>query len=148
MATSYEADITAALIAQVVNNLASIDATWVSTANIAYPGVHLPIGSVPSFVALDLVFDHVKQAWLGPNADYYVEGTWVMAFFGEQGSGSAGLAQHRDAARALFAQGSQLGFGTNGRVLVFRPPVPEGPRENDNELLEGILRCPFYTYTP
>lgn len=144
MTTTFE-DIRTAVIAQVKNNLASIDAAWTASANVAWPGVHFPAAGKVSFMAVDIDYHSVRQAAIG-SPTRYIEGSVSLSFFAPQGTASADatLAAHLDHAQDLFPLGLSLTIGV--AVLRFRAPSPRPPREDDAEFLLGGLECPFYTY--
>ncbi len=147
MTTTYK-DITSAIIAQVKNNLTSIDAAWTETVNVRWPATIFELQEINSWMAVDVeLTDEKQQGILSPNRR--IDGFLFYQLYQRVGvdgvDGQALLMARLDGARDLFPFGQTLAAG--GENIRFRSPVPALSSDEGPEWIPQALRCPFYLFT-
>ncbi len=142
MTTTFK-DVTAAIIAQLEDNITSVDAGY-AAADVRWPGVHFKPGTRNDWMGLDVVFAETAQSGLAaPNR--FIAGYAQISLFQRVGkTTSADILTRMDNARDLFKMDTTLTAGADS--VRFREPLPM-PQIEEGEWVHQPLRCEFYLFT-
>ena len=142
MSTTY-ADIRAAIVARISANLASINAGWSATADVAWPNVKVNFTGKATFMIVEINYTGGRQGAIGNLRR--IDGTLTLEFHARMGEGTDGLMTWVDAARDLFPAGQAVAAGADN--ILFKEPIAGPIAEGFDGYAAIELSCPFYLFT-